>query len=427
MSSLVVIGAQWGDEGKGRYVDYLAQMADMVVRYQGGNNAGHTIVLGDKKFGLHLIPSGIFSAHRKCVIGNGVAIDPAALLSEMEMIEEAGYSTDQLYLSERAHLVMPYHIALDKLSEAKKGDAKIGTTVKGIGPCYTDKTARCGIRVCDLLHEKEFGDKLKDVLEEKNFLITRYYGGEALCYQEILDEYLAYGQQLKGHICDTTSLIYETYAAGKKILFEGAQGALLDIDFGTYPYVTSSHPIAGGVCVGSGIGPTMVDQVLGVVKAYSTRVGKGPFVSELTDDMGDRLREKGGEYGVTTGRPRRIGWLDAEALRYSARINGFTSLGLTRMDTLSGFEKVRMCVGYTLMGKRISRLPASLTELAQVEPVYMDFAGWGDLSQAKTFSDLPDGAKAYILEIEKQLGLPVTLIGIGPERHQCIEKQAAWA
>lgn len=426
MSSLVVIGAQWGDEGKGRYVDYLAGMADVVVRYQGGNNAGHTIVLGDKKYDLHLVPSGIFSDNKKCVIGNGVVIDPKYLIEEIEKIEKAGFSTERLYISDRAHVVMPYHIMLDKLSEAKLGDKKIGTTVKGIGPCYTDKTARIGIRFCDLLDEEIFSDKLKAVLADKNEILTKIYGAEPLDYDKVLEEYRGYAKKLEKYVADTTVLIYNEYKEGKKVLFEGAQGALLDIDFGTYPYVTSSHPVSGGVYVGSGIGAGMLDNVVGVVKAYCSRVGEGPFVSEISDEIGNDIREKGHEYGVTTGRPRRIGWLDAVALRYSSRINGFTSLAVTRMDTLEGFDKIKMCVGYELDGKEIDYLPANINTMDRVVPIYKEFDGWENTRGARSFEDLHPNAKKYIEELERQVGIGVSLIGVGPERSQCVRKANPW-
>lgn len=425
LSSLVVIGAQWGDEGKGRYVDYLANKADYVIRYQGGNNAGHTIVLEDKKYGLHLVPSGIFTG-KYCVIGNGVVIDPKSLLAEMKMIEEAGYSCEKLFISDRAHVVMPYHIRIDQLSEKLKGDKKIGTTIKGIGPCYTDKYARIGIRMCDLLEPEIFAEKLTSVLSEKNIVIEKVYGGQAMDFDEIFNEYIEYGNQLRNYICDTVAMIQNGYKENKHMLFEGAQGALLDIDYGTYPYVTSSHPISGGVCVGSGIGPNMIDQVVGVVKVYTSRVGKGPFITELFDEVGDNIREKGGEYGTTTGRPRRIGWLDLVALKYSASINGLTSIGLTRMDTLAGVENLKICIGYELDGKEIDYLPASLTEMAKVKPIYKEMKGWKEISGDASFEQLPDEAKEYILEIEAQTGLPVSLIGIGPERSQCIMRAELW-
>lgn len=426
MSSLVVIGAQWGDEGKGRYVDYLAGMADVVVRYQGGNNAGHTIVLGENKYDLHLVPSGIFSEDKICVIGNGVVVDPKYLLGELEKIEKAGFSTDKLYISDRAHVVMPYHIMLDKLSEARLGSKKIGTTVKGIGPCYTDKTARIGIRFCDLMDEEIFAEKLKTVLADKNEILTKIYGAEALDYDTMLSEYLGYADKLRKYVTDTTVLIHNEYERDKKVLFEGAQGALLDIDFGTYPYVTSSHPVSGGVFVGSGIGAHMLNNVVGVVKAYCSRVGEGPFVSEIHEEIGSEIREKGHEYGVTTGRPRRIGWLDAVALRYSARINGFTSLAITRMDTLEGFDKIKMCVGYELDGEIIDYLPANIKTMERVVPIYEEFEGWENTRDAKTFDELHPNARKYIEELEKQVGIGVSLIGVGPERTQCVTKADPW-
>ena len=426
MSSLVVIGAQWGDEGKGRYVDYLAGMADMVVRYQGGNNAGHTIVLGENKYDLHLIPSGIFSKDKKCVIGNGVVVDPKYLIEEIKKVEAAGFSTTGLYISDRAHIVMPYHLMLDKLCEERLGDKKIGTTVKGIGPCYTDKAARIGIRFCDILDEDIFAEKLRSVLTDKNEILTKIYGVEPLDFDSIYNEYLSYGKQLEGYVTDTTVLIHNEYKNGKKVLFEGAQGALLDIDFGTYPYVTSSHPVSGGVFVGSGIGAGMLDNVVGVVKAYCSRVGEGPFVSEIREQIGRDIREKGHEYGVTTGRPRRIGWLDTVALRYSARINGFTSLAVTRMDTLEGFDKIKMCVGYELDGERIDYLPANIKIMDRVKPVFIELDGWENTRDAGSYEELHPNAKKYIEELEKQVGIGVSLIGVGPERTQCVKKENPW-
>ena len=423
MSSLVVIGAQWGDEGKGRYVDYLSKNVDAVVRYQGGNNAGHTIAFDGKKYGLHQIPSGIFSEGKLCIIGNGVVIHPKSLIEEIQMIENDGYSAKNLKISDRAHVVMPYHIAIDALSEEKRGENKIGTTVKGIGPCYTDKISRCGIRVCDLLDKNVFKEKLKFNLAEKNIIIEKIYNGEKIDFNEIYNEYLDYAEKIRKYVTDTSLLIYNLNKSGKKLLFEGAQGSLLDIDFGTYPYVTSSHPISGGVTTGVGICPSSVTSVIGVVKAYVTRVGQGPFVTETAPEIGDEIRVKGNEFGVTTGRPRRIGWLDAVVLRYSNRINGFTYLALTRIDTLCGFDKIKMCVAYEYEGKIIDYVPPGINELERITPVYKEFDGWDEsVLSAKTYEELPLNAKKYIEEIENQIGIKIALIGVGPNRSQCLKR-----
>ncbi|MGI6160790.1 MAG: adenylosuccinate synthase [Christensenellales bacterium] len=421
MSSVTVLGVQWGDEGKGRFVDGLAAKADMVVRYQGGNNAGHTIVAKGKKLGLHLVPSGILYEGKACVIGDGVVIDPASLIAEMEMLEKEGLSMDALYISERAHVVMPYHLLIDALEEQARGASGIGTTAKGIGPCYTDKAERTGIRMCDLLEPEYFALRLKEALNAKNKLLLALYNHEPLDFNEIYEKYLGYANRLKKHITDTGVMTYECYKSGGNVLFEGAQGTLLDIDYGTYPFVTSSHPISGGACVGGGLGPAMMDEVLGVAKAYTTRVGKGPFPTEIIGGIGDEIREKGHEFGVTTGRARRIGWLDAVILKYGVRINALTALAVTRMDTLGGFGDVKVCTGYELDGKIITDFPASINALERCKPVYETFEGWSeDISHIREFDKLPKAAQEYIKAIERLSGVPVAMIGVGPAREECV-------
>ncbi len=423
MPGISVFGAQWGDEGKGRFVDYLASEADMVVRYQGGNNAGHTIIVDGVKYTLHLIPAGSLHEGKLCIIGNGVVVDPGGLIEEMDMLQKQGLSLDNLKISDRAHMVMPYHKLLDGLSEDGAGDAQIGTTKRGIGPCYTDKAARCGLRMCDLLSDS-FSEKLRKVLDQKNEIITKIYGQAAMDYDTILKAFMGYKERLKPYICDTISLCHEHYAKGSKMLFEGAQGMLLDIDFGTYPFVTSSHPISGGVSVGTGLPPAVLNEVVGVVKSYTTRVGKGPFVTELFDETGERIREKGHEYGATTGRPRRCGWLDLVIVGFSVRVSGITSIALSRMDTLGGFDKVRICVGYEIDGKVTKDYPASLDDLAKAKPIYKDFEGWSDdISHVRSYDELPKAAREYIEFIESETGTPVGMIGVGPERSECIVRQ----
>ena len=424
MPGVVVFGSQWGDEGKGRFVDQLAGAADMVIRYQGGNNAGHTVYANGKEFKLRTIPSGIISEGVPCIIGSGVVVNPGSLLSEIDYVRERGASADALYVSDRAHLIMPYHTLLDSLSEQKLGGGKIGTTGNGIGPCYTDKAARCGLRMCDLLDEDVFAAKLKVAIESKNELITKIYGGEPLSYEAVLAEYLEYGKKLKSRICDTSLMIYEYMKQDKKILLEGAQGMLLDIDYGTYPYVTSSHPTAGGVPAGIGVGPQIVTDVLGVVKSYTTRVGEGPFVTELFDEIGQAIRDKGHEYGTVTGRPRRCGWLDLVILRFAVRVSGITAWALSRMDTLGGFDTVKVCVGYEKNGEIIDNYPASLSELAQCKPVYREMKGWTDqLSHVRRYEDLPQAARDYVELIEQGTGVPVAMIGVGPNREECVVRR----
>lgn len=421
MSTLVIVGTQWGDEGKGKITDYLAEKADVVVRYQGGNNAGHTVEKEGIQYKLHLIPSGILYSEKICIIGNGVVIDPASLIEEIDNLQKQGISVDNLKISDRAHIVFPYHIKQDELEEISKGKNDLGTTKRGIGPCYMDKSERIGIRVCDLLKPKVFEEKLRRNVEKKNKLFKELYGAEGFDFEEMYRKYLEYAEKIKPFVTDTTVLLYDLIKSGKKVLFEGAQGTLLDLDLGTYPYVTASHPIAGGVTVGAGIGPTMIDEVIGVVKAYTTRVGKGPFPTELFDENGEFLRGKGHEYGTTTGRARRCGWLDAVILKYSVRVSGITHFALTKLDTLTGLKKIKICTGYKFNGRIITDFPASLEDLAQCEPVYEEFDGWEeDIQGAKTFDDLPYNAQKYIRRIEELIGIKAAIISVGPERNQTI-------
>ncbi|AAK81516.1 adenylosuccinate synthase [Clostridium acetobutylicum] len=424
MSAFIVLGAQWGDEGKGKMTDYLAQGADVVVRFQGGNNAGHTVEVEDKKYKLHLIPSGILYKNKVNVIGNGVVLDPKAMFEEVEYLKGMGVEVtpENLIVSDRAHLIMPYHRALDGASEKHRGKNDIGTTGKGIGPCYTDKAERSGIRVCDLLHPEVFKEKLKSNLEIKNAIITKVYGMDAFDYNEICEEYLAFGEKLKPFVKDTSVIVYNEIKNGKKVLFEGAQGNLLDIDYGTYPYVTSSNTIGGGVCPGAAIGPTMITSAVGIAKAYTTRVGKGPFPTELLDEMGDRIREAGFEYGVTTGRARRCGWLDTVILKQAARVSGLTSFAMTKIDTLAGIDKVKVCIGYDFNGKTIDYIPASLEDLALCKPIYEEFDGWDEsVADARSYDELPLNAKKYLKRIEELTETKISIVSVGPERNHTIE------
>ncbi|ARC83346.1 adenylosuccinate synthase [Clostridium argentinense CDC 2741] len=421
MSSFVVLGAQWGDEGKGKMTDYLAEKADVVVRFQGGNNAGHTVEVGDKQYKLHLIPSGILYKEKLNIIANGVVVDPEALFKEIEYLEGLGenITPDRLIVSDRAQVIMPYHKVLDKLKEEARGKNDIGTTRKGIGPCYSDKVDRNGIRVCDLIKPEVLRSKLEEYLPTKNKAITKLYGGEALRLDEVYAKYLDYGKRLKPYVQDTSVRIFDAIKENKKVLFEGAQGTLLDIDFGSYPYVTSSNTTAGGVCVGTGIGPTMINSAVGVVKAYTTRVGKGPFPTELNDNVGDWIREKGHEYGTTTGRSRRCGWLDLVILKTAARVSGLTSFAVTKIDTLAGLEKLKICVGYKFEDKIIDYFPASLEDLAKCEPIYEEFEGWDDsIADARTYEELPENAKIYLKRVEEFTGVKTSIVSVGPRRDQ---------
>jgi len=421
MSAFIVLGAQWGDEGKGKMTDYLAEEANVVVRFQGGNNAGHTVVVGDKEYKLHLIPSGILYEDKLNVIGNGVVVDPKALFEEMDYLEGVGVKVtpEKLIVSDRAQLIMPYHKTLDILKEKARGKNDIGTTGKGIGPCYTDKFERCGIRVCDLMHEDVFAEKLKENIEMKNAYITKVLDGEALNYDEILKEYLGFAKKLSPFVQDTSVRVYNDIKADKTVLFEGAQGMLLDIDYGTYPYVTSSNTTAGGVASGVGIGPNMITNAVGITKAYTTRVGKGPFPTELIDETGDWIREKGHEYGVTTGRSRRCGWLDLVIVKTAARVSGLTSLAVTKIDTLAGLEKIKVCVGYKFNDTVIDYFPASLEDLAKCEPIYEEFDGWDDsVADVRSYDELPDNVKKYLARISEFTDTKISIVGVGPKRDQ---------
>lgn len=421
MSAVVLIGSQWGDEGKGKVTDFLAEKADMVIRYQGGSNAGHTVVVGEKEYKLHLIPSGILYPGTTCIIGNGVVIDPAVLIKELDYLESQGIRTDNLKISLRAHLVMPYHMRLDELEEESKGSNKIGTTKRGIGPAYMDKTARVGIRIIDLLDEEEFAERLKKNLEEKNRLFKQVYNVEGFEFEEIFQRYRSYLPRLKKYITDTSVIIHEFLSQKKNVLFEGAQGTLLDMDHGTYPFVTSSHPVAGAACIGSGVGPTEINKTIGIVKAYTTRVGEGPFPTELTDADGELMRNRGHEFGTTTGRPRRCGWLDMVILSYAARINGLNRIAITKLDVLDQMEKIKVCVAYKYKGEIIRNFPASLKVLSQCEPVYEEMDGWlTETTQTQKYEKLPVNARKYIERIEKLLGVKAAIIAIGPGRNQTI-------
>ena len=423
MSSVVVLGAQWGDEGKGKIVDYLAQKADAVVRYSGGSNAGHTVVVNNVNYKLRLLPSGVLFKDKVNVLGNGVVINPGVVLAEIAGMKEKGISCDNLVISNRAHVVLPYHWRLDELQEEALGDHKIGTTKGGIGPCYMDKIARTGIRICDLMEPDTFAEKLKANLAAKNEILTKIYGAEPFDYDTILNEYLGYAEELRPYVADTGVVLEKIFEAEKNVLFEGAQATFLDIDHGTYPYVTSSNPTAGNAATGSGIGPRYIDHVVGVVKAYTTRVGEGPFITELldTDGPGHQIRETGHEYGTVTGRPRRCGWLDAFMLRYSARLNSIDYLAITRLDILDHMPKIKMCVGYKIGDEVIDRIPASLKVMAQVEPIYEEFDGWmTDISAVRYYEDLPENAKKYLERLSQVAGVELGIVSVGPNREQTI-------
>jgi adenylosuccinate synthase len=421
MPAIVIVGAQWGDEGKGKATDLLGDSVDYVVRYQGGNNAGHTVVIGDESYALHLLPSGVLSKHSVPVIGNGVVIDPAVLIKEIDDIEARGVSCARLLISANAHLIMPHHVALDKVTERYLGQARIGTTGRGIGPAYSDKAARMGIRVQDLFDPAILRQKLELVLREKNQVLTKVYNRRGIDADRVASEYLEHGQRLASYVADTGLVLNQALDEGKVVLLEGAQATLLDVDHGTYPFVTASSPTAGGACVGSGLGPTRITKVLGIVKAYTTRVGAGPFPTELHDEMGELLRKVGGEYGVTTGRARRTGWFDAVIARYATRVNGITDYFITKLDVLSGLEKVPVCVGYQIDGRTHTDVPMTQTEFHHAKPVYEYFDGWWeDISAARTLDELPANARSYVLALQDLIGAPVAAIGVGPRRDQTI-------
>ncbi|MCP3799318.1 adenylosuccinate synthase [Allokutzneria sp. A3M-2-11 16] len=422
MPAIVLIGAQWGDEGKGKATDLLGEQVQWVVRYQGGNNAGHTVVLPDgQDFALHLIPSGILTPGVTNVIGNGVVVDPGVLLEELSGLEERGVDTSRLLLSADAHLIMPYHVAIDKVTERYLGKAKIGTTGRGIGPCYQDKIARVGVRVQDLLDEKILRQKVEAALEFKNQVLVKVYNRRALDANQVVDTVLEHASRFSHRIADTRLLLNQALERGDTVLLEGSQGTLLDVDHGTYPFVTSSNPTSGGAAVGSGIGPNRITTVIGILKAYTTRVGSGPFPTELNDQWGELLRKKGGEVGVTTGRARRTGWFDAVIARYAARVNGITDYFLTKLDVLSGLDRVPVCVGYEVDGVRHDDMPMTQTDVHHAKPVYEELPGWWeDISHCRTFEELPANAQAYVLRLEELSGARMSAIGVGPGRDQTI-------
>ncbi len=416
----VVVGAQWGDEGKGKIVDLLAEQADIVARYQGGANAGHTVCIGDREHVLHLIPSGIFHPHITCVIGNGVVVDPIALMDEIRQLQSVGVTVSgRLLISHNAHLIMPYHRLLDNIRE--ETEAKIGTTGRGIGPAYIDKAMRTGIRIVDLLDRETLAAKLRTNIRETNTLLTKVYGKTELDLDAIIAEYQAFDKQIDPFVTDTSLYLHQALQQGRKVIAEGAQGALLDMDHGTYPFVTSSNPTSGGACTGLGIPPTAVESVLGVVKAYCTRVGNGPFPTELTDETGEHLRAKGHEYGATTGRPRRCGWFDAVALRYSAVINGIQQIAVTKIDVLDEFEEIRMCIGYEYQGRRLKTFPTDAQSLGRITPVYESFPGWqSPLSAVTSYHQLPQAARRYLTAVSHLTGTTVSMVSVGPRRNQTI-------
>lgn len=423
MPNVVIVGAQWGDEGKGKIVDILSEDAEIIVRYQGGNNAGHTVIIDEDKFILHILPTGILHAGKKCVIGNGVVVDPGVLISELDGLLQRGHFNDpsSLLISDRAHLILPYHKKLDLSSEKLKGKGMIGTTGKGIGPAYEDKYARTGILCGDLLKEDVFKEKLKTNLTEKNFYLESIMGVKGFELDEIFDEYIAYGQKLKRHITNTTLFLNNAIKECKNILFEGAQGTLLDIDHGTYPYVTSSNASAGGVCSGTGVGPTYIDKVIGVSKAYTTRVGEGPFPTELKEDFGEKLRKQGGELGATTGRPRRCGWLDIVMLRYSVMINGMSGIILTKLDILDNFDKIPICIGYEYEGEKIQDFPHDPDVLEHCTPYYEEMDGWKEkTSHCQSFEQLPENAQKYIRRIEELIEAEIVMLSLGAKRKEAI-------
>ena len=421
MGNAVVVGTQWGDEGKGKVVDLLADKADMVVRFQGGNNAGHTLVVNGEKTICHLIPSGILHKSKKCLIGNGVVVDPEVLLKEIDTLTQKGVfiSPENLSLSEKAHLIMPYHKAVDMAREAAKGKDKIGTTGRGIGPCYEDKVGRTGIRAVDLLERDTLEEKIRSNLREKNFLLTKFLNAEPLEFKPIYEEYLAMAEVLRPYITDVSVQIDKAIRSGKRILFEGAQGTHLDVDHGTYPYVTSSNPVSGTVCSGAGVGPDKLHHIIGIVKAYTTRVGAGPFPTELQDETGNYMQERGAEFGSTTGRRRRCGWVDLVAVKDSVRFNGLSSLGITKLDVLTGLKTLKICVGYDLDGKSIDSMPASLKRLARCIPVYEELPGWQeDITSLKEWDQLPSPAKNYLRRVEEVTGVPLSIVSVGAGREQ---------
>ena len=416
MAATVVIGTQWGDEGKGKVVDYFAKDAEFVVRFQGGNNAGHTIVVGDEVYKLHIVPSGVIQG-KKGVIANGCVVDPLVLTEELGMLEDRGVPL-HLYISDRAHVIMPYHKLLDGAEERLRGSGKIGTTKRGIGPCYSDKIARRGIRIGDLLDEKRLRNRLQTIIPGKKALFDVYKIDEQLVEDELVREYLQVGAKIKPYVTDTAFLLHDAFKKNKKVLFEGAQGTMLDVDFGTYPFTTSSHVVSGGVCCGAGVGPNKLGSIIGIVKAYTTRVGEGPLPTELSDKTGKHLQEKGHEFGTTTSRPRRCGWLDLMVVNHSCMLSGITHLAITKLDVLNGLDKIKICTNYKLNGKKVHGFPSSIEDVYQVEPVYEEFDGWETIETPSSLSDLPKQAQKYLSFIESYLGVPIKVVSTGPKRDE---------
>jgi adenylosuccinate synthase len=419
MTSVVVVGTQWGDEGKGKITDFLSKQADAIARYSGGDNAGHTIQFEGETYKLHLIPSGIFYSDKTSVMGNGMVINPESLVKELKGLQDRGIDTSNLRISNRAHVILPYHVYQDKVDEESRGDAKIGTTCKGIGPCYTDKVQRIGIRVADLLDKEVFEQKLRSNLEMKNRLFTKFYEVEGLNFDDIFEKFYAYGQEIAKYVTDTSKVLNDVIDEGGKVLFEGAQGVLLDVDHGTYPYVTSSNPVAGGVTTGTGIGPSAVTRVIGVSKAYTSRVGDGPFPTELFDEVGHQIREVGREYGTTTGRPRRVGWFDSVVVRHSRRVSGITDLALNSIDVLTGLDTVKICVAYDYKGERITEYPANLHIIEDCTPIYEELPGWTeDITGVRRLEDLPENARNYVKRVSELTGIEIATFSVGPDRDQ---------
>ncbi|WP_300560609.1 adenylosuccinate synthase [Companilactobacillus sp.] len=426
MTTVVVVGTQWGDEGKGKITDYFSGEANIIARYQGGDNAGHTLNIDGNVYKLRSVPSGILYSDKVSIIGNGVVLNIESLLEELKRLHEQGVDTSNLRISNRAHLIMPYHIQLDKLQEASKGDSKVGTTNRGIGPTYMDKSARVGIRMADILDKELFRELLKSNLDAKNELFTKIYNAEPMSFDDMFEKYYELGQQLKDRVIDTSAYLNKELKAGKNVLFEGAQGIMLDIDHGTYPYVTSSNP-AGGVTTGAGVGAPLIDKVIGVVKAYTSRVGAGPFPTEQDNETGDFLREAGHEYGTVTHRPRRVGWLDTVVLKHSCNVSGVTHLSLNCLDVLTGLKEIKVCVGYDYNGKQIDEYPANLNMLAKCKPVYKTFNGWDeDITQAKSIDELPDAGKAYLEFLKEELDVEYATVSVGPDRDQTIIVNDVW-
>lgn len=427
MSSIVVVGTQWGDEGKGKITDFLAEQADVIARFSGGNNAGHTIQFGGETYKLHLVPSGIFYKDKLAVIGNGVVVDPVALLKELDGLNERGISTDNLRISNRAQVILPYHLAQDEYEERRRGDNKIGTTKKGIGPAYVDKAQRIGIRMADLLEKETFERRLKENIEYKNAYFKGMFNETCPTFDEIFDEYYAAGQRLKDYVTDTAKILDDANVADEKVLFEGAQGVMLDIDHGTYPFVTSSNPVAGNVTVGTGVGPTSVSKVIGVCKSYTSRVGDGPFPTELFDEDGHHIREVGREYGTTTGRPRRVGWFDSVVLRHSRRVSGITDLSINSIDVLTGLDTVKICTAYELDGEKITEYPANLDQLRRCKPIFEELPGWTeDITGCRSLDELPENARNYLERISELCGVHISIFSAGPDREQTNLLEQLW-